>query len=118
MKECRNCQAPLDDVYCGSCGQRDLDLERPIWNLVADVLKETFEVDGRAWVTIETLFRYPGKLTSEFLAGRRRTYTSLCLCLCLVLPRQSVSVSVSPFTATLDSHCICNFFLITRKKQT
>ncbi len=76
MKECRNCQAPLVDDYCGSCGQRDLDLERPIWQLVADVLKETFEVDGRAWVTIKTLFRHPGKLTSEFLAGRRRMYTS------------------------------------------
>ena len=76
MNDCRNCQAPLDGEYCGNCGQRNVDLERPIWNLVADVIKETFEVDGRAWLTIKTLFRHPGKLTSEFLAGRRRTYTS------------------------------------------
>ena len=41
-----------------------------------DVVKETFEVDGRAAVTIKTLFRHPGKLTCEFLAGRRRMYTS------------------------------------------
>ena len=76
MKDCRNCQALFDDDYCGNCGQRDLDLEQPIWQLVADVVKETFEVDGRTWLTIKTLFRYPGKLTSEFLAGRRRMYTS------------------------------------------
>ena len=76
MSQCRNCQATLGNAYCSSCGQRDVDLERPIWDLVGDVLKETFEFDGRTAVTIKTLFRHPGKLTAEFLAGRRRTYTS------------------------------------------
>lgn len=75
MSECRNCQTPLNGEYCGNCGQRNVDLERPIWTLVADVIKETFEVDGRAWLTMKTLFRHPGALTGEFLAGRRRTYT-------------------------------------------
>jgi len=76
MSQCKNCQAVLDGAYCASFGQHDVDLERPIWGLVGDVLKETFEVDGRAAVTIGTLFRHPGKLTAEFLAGRRRAYTS------------------------------------------
>jgi hypothetical protein len=76
MSQCRNCQAKLDKTYCSACGQRDIDLERPIWGLIGDVAKETFEIDGRTAVTIKTLFRHPGKLTSEFLAGRRRTYTS------------------------------------------
>jgi hypothetical protein len=76
MSQCKNCQAPLENAYCSRCGQRDVDLERPIWGLIADVLKESFELDGRAAVTIKTLFRHPGMLTSEFLAGRRRAYTS------------------------------------------
>jgi len=76
MSRCKNCQAVLEDVYCSRCGQRDLDLQRPIWGLIGDVLRETFEVDGRAAVTVTTLFRHPGKLTADFLAGRRRTYTS------------------------------------------
>lgn len=76
MTDCRNCQAALEGEYCGNCGQRDVDLERPVWSLLGDVVKETFEVDGRAWLTVKTLFRHPGKLTAEFLAGRRRTYTS------------------------------------------
>ncbi len=75
MTECQNCQTPLDGDYCGNCGQRNVDLERPIWDLVAGLIRETFEVDGRAWLTIKTLFRHPGVLTSEFLAGRRRKYT-------------------------------------------
>ena len=75
MVKCQNCENRLDGAYCGNCGQRNIDLERPIWTLVADVIKETFEIDSRAWLTIKTLFLHPGKLTSDFLAGRRRTYT-------------------------------------------
>ena len=76
MPHCKNCQALLENAYCSACGQRDVDLERPIFGLISDVLRETFELDGRAAVTLPTLFRHPGKLTSEFLAGRRRIYTS------------------------------------------
>jgi len=75
MLQCQNCQAEVDGAYCAACGQRDIDLERPIWSLVGDIVKETFELDGRAALTVKTLFRHPGKLTDEFLAGRRRRYT-------------------------------------------
>jgi len=75
MPHCKNCQTSLDSAYCPTCGQRDVDLERPISSLIGDVVKETFELDGRAALTIRTLFRHPGMLTSEFLDGRRRTYT-------------------------------------------
>lgn len=76
MTLCRNCHAPLDGAFCSNCGQRDVDLERPTSKLIGEVLKETFEVDGRSFRTIRTLLWQPGVLTSEFLAGRRRTYTS------------------------------------------
>ncbi|HNP36324.1 MAG TPA: DUF3667 domain-containing protein [Woeseiaceae bacterium] len=76
MPHCPNCQTRLDSAYCPTCGQRNIDLERPIWDLVRGVLKETFEFDGRAALTVKTLFRHPGMLTSEFLAGRRRKYSS------------------------------------------
>jgi len=76
MSECRNCQSRLDGAYCKKCGQRNIELERPIWSLVGDIVKETFELDGRTALTIKTLFLQPGALTDEFLAGRRRMYTS------------------------------------------
>jgi hypothetical protein len=75
MSHCQNCQRRLDGPYCATCGQRDIDLERPVWSLIRDIVKETFELDGRAAVTLKTLFRHPGMLTSEFLAGRRQTFT-------------------------------------------
>lgn len=75
MPVCSNCQSSLDGEYCSNCGQRNLDLEKPIWSLVGAVISETFEVDGRAASTVRTLFRHPGMLTSEFLAGRRVAYS-------------------------------------------
>ena len=75
MDLCKNCDATLDGQYCPACGQRDVDLERPFLELASEIIKETFDVDGRAWRTLKTLFAQPGRLTSEFLAGKRRTYT-------------------------------------------
>ncbi len=75
MAQCKNCQTTFEGVFCPSCGQKDIDLERPLGELVGQVLRETFDVDGRAWRTVRTMFRHPGTLTSEYLAGRRRSYT-------------------------------------------
>ncbi len=75
MAQCKNCQTPFEGVFCPSCGQKDVDLERPLGELVGQALRETFDVDGRAWRTVRTMFRHPGTLTSEYLAGRRRSYT-------------------------------------------
>jgi hypothetical protein len=75
MPQCKNCDTVFDGDYCPTCGQRNVDLERPIWSLIGDVVRETFEIDGRSALTVKTLFRHPGMLTEEFLAGRRRIYT-------------------------------------------
>ena len=75
MPVCRNCQSSLDGEFCSACGQRNVDLEKPIWSLVGSVISETFEVDGRAALTVKVLFRHPGMLTAEFLAGRRAAYS-------------------------------------------
>ena len=75
MKQCRNCLASFQGVYCPSCGQKDIDLERPVWELARELARETFDIDGRAWRTLKTMFLRPGRLTEEFLHGKRRTYT-------------------------------------------
>ena len=65
----------MASAYCPDCGQKDMDFARPLTDLMRELLKETFEVDGRAFRTVRTLFLQPGTLTTEFLAGRRRAYT-------------------------------------------
>lgn len=76
MTDCANCGAKLTGEYCSQCGQRDLNLERPINTLVGELARETFDIDGRVARTIWTLLRHPGELTHQFLAGRRQLYTS------------------------------------------
>jgi hypothetical protein len=77
MAHCRNCETPLepDYGYCPQCGQKNVDLERPISELLGEAVRETADIDGRALRTLWTLIRHPGVLTSEFLAGRRRLYS-------------------------------------------
>ena len=75
MGHCRNCDTQIDNLYCPACGQKDVDLDRPFPELLGEVARETFDLDGRAWRTARTLFLQPGKLTAEYLAGKRRTYT-------------------------------------------
>ena len=75
MTRCKNCETPFEGNYCPQCGQRNVDLERPLSELVSEVVHEAFDIDGRAIRTVWTLFRRPGVLTSEFLAGRRKLYS-------------------------------------------
>lgn len=75
MTRCKNCDTPLEASFCSQCGQKNIELERPLPELLSEVLREIFDVDGRAIRTLWTLFRRPGVLTSEFLAGRRRLYS-------------------------------------------
>jgi hypothetical protein len=65
----------MEDAFCPRCGQKDIDLERPILELLREVLEETFEVDGRAARTLRALLLRPGELTFEYLQGHRRRYT-------------------------------------------
>jgi hypothetical protein len=75
MTQCRNCETPFEGVFCPNCGQKDVNLERALGDLVGEVLRETLDVDGRAWRTVRTLFLSPGALTKEYLLGRRRSYS-------------------------------------------
>jgi hypothetical protein len=43
---------------------------------VADLLRETFEIDGRLMNSLKLLFFRPGDLSLEFSANRRARYTS------------------------------------------
>lgn len=74
-RHCRNCDSVLTGAFCAACGQKDLDLERPLTELLGEIIREAFDIDGRAWRTVRTLFRHPGLLTYEYLAGKRRLYT-------------------------------------------
>lgn len=71
---CANCGARRSGRYCADCGQSDEPLRLPAHRFVAQSFTEFFGLDGRVWRTLGTLLFKPGKLTAEFLAGRRQRY--------------------------------------------
>ena len=76
MSKCLNCGAELLGPFCAQCGQKNLQFEQPLLGLLGGVLRETFDVDGRAARTLAALFTRPGLLSERFLAGQRQRYTS------------------------------------------
>lgn len=68
---CANCDAPVSGRYCVSCGQDQVDPRQAISQWVAKILQDEFSLDGRLPRTVVTLFRHPGRLTADWLAGRR-----------------------------------------------
>ena len=72
--DCPNCGVALAGRYCADCGQRDQPLRLPVHRFVVQSFTEFFGVDGRVWATLGVLLFKPGKLTAEYLGGRRRRY--------------------------------------------
>lgn len=71
---CANCDTPAGDAYCPRCGQEQHGLHRSMRSLVAEALDSLAGWDGKIPATLWLLVRHPGRLTTEFLAGRRARY--------------------------------------------
>ena len=74
MKSCRNCSQPLaEGPYCPHCGQKDEGLPT-LRQLFGQVLDDVFALDSKVARTYATLVAKPGRITTEYLAGRRGRY--------------------------------------------
>lgn len=73
LRLCLNCGAALDAAYCARCGQADVDPAAPTLRVMRDAVSEAVDVDGRALRTMRAIAS-PGRLTLEFLRGRRMPY--------------------------------------------
>ncbi len=71
---CPNCSAPLSGPFCSSCGQRQLDLDRPFREIASEAMEAFVSFDTRIFRTLWPLIRRPGFLTVEFFEGRRARY--------------------------------------------
>jgi hypothetical protein len=68
---CQNCGAPLAGPFCAQCGQQDVDYHRGFHHLFHDLAENLFHFEGKFFVTVAWLLVKPGRITLEFLAGRR-----------------------------------------------
>jgi len=74
FESCPNCEAPLYTPYCGTCGQRATPRVMPLWQVGNEFLEDLFDLDLRILRTLPTFFFRPGRLTVEYVEGRRRRY--------------------------------------------
>jgi hypothetical protein len=71
---CKNCEAVLLGRFCAHCSQA-ADVHVPTtMELAHELLEGLTHSDSRLWRTLTTLWFNPGKLTQEFVAGRRVAY--------------------------------------------
>jgi hypothetical protein len=74
IPHCLNCGAGLVGQYCGQCGQRARSRLISMWELTRDAFGDLFELDSRLWRTLIPLLARPGRLTRDYLEGRRARY--------------------------------------------
>jgi hypothetical protein len=74
ITRCKNCAAVLLGRFCVNCSQA-ADVHVPTTKeLLHELLEGLTHSDSRLWRTLTTLWFRPGKLTEEFVAGRRVAY--------------------------------------------
>ena len=71
---CLNCGADLLGQYCARCGQRASSRLISLWELVRDAFGDLLDIDSRLWLTLRPLLLSPGRLTLDYLQGRRARY--------------------------------------------
>jgi nitrate reductase NapE component len=72
--QCENCGALLNGPYCSQCGQKAADRIVPIWHMINEALDSLFQLDLRVFRTLPTFLFLPGRLTKEYINGRRKRY--------------------------------------------
>ena len=74
-ENCLNCGEVLTGQHCSHCGQRARVRVLSLLGLMRDLVGDVFDWDSRIWRTLRPLLFSPGKLTIDYLRGKRASYT-------------------------------------------
>jgi len=74
-EDCLNCGTELKGPFCYYCGQPDKRFLRFFPVMIREVFQDLFELDSRFTRTLKPLLLHPGKLTRDYIDGRRFRYT-------------------------------------------
>lgn len=75
-KTCLNCGHIVEERFCPHCGQENTETKQPFHYLFTHFIEDFTHYDGQFWKTIKYLLFRPGKLTKEYLAGKRQAYVA------------------------------------------
>jgi len=72
--DCLNCGSHVESHYCSSCGQPNLELKESFWGFISHSIAHYFHFDNKFFQTLTPLLSKPGKVTLDYLAGKRARY--------------------------------------------
>src|SRR6187551_2987965 len=72
---CLNCGTPLVGSHCHACGQLGHQ-HKTLGAFFHDLLHGVLHFEGKLWRTLPLLAWRPGRLTREYIDGRRASYVS------------------------------------------
>lgn len=72
--DCLNCGTELSGKYCHNCGQENLQLKESFRHMMTHAIADYFHFDHQFFHTLKPLLFQPGKLTNEYMAGKRVQY--------------------------------------------
>ncbi|MCC8426991.1 DUF3667 domain-containing protein [Mucilaginibacter sp. UR6-11] len=72
--DCANCGTELQGKFCHACGQENLELRENFGHMMNHAISDYFHFDHQFFHTLRPLLFKPGKLTNEYMAGKRVQY--------------------------------------------
>ena len=73
-EQCLNCGTELKGPFCYFCGQPDRNFMRFFPVLLRDLMEDLLDLDSRFIRTMKPLLFKPGRLTRDYMEGRRFRY--------------------------------------------
>ena len=71
---CKNCEYTFEGNFCPVCGQSVKEFQQPVSHFLSDMMGSLFVLDFRIIRSLPTLLFKPGKISSEYIAGRRSQF--------------------------------------------
>jgi hypothetical protein len=75
-KTCQNCGAFIEKSYCPKCGQENSESRQSFHHLFTHFIFDFIHYDSSFWRTTKALFLSPGKLSAEYMKGKRKSYVN------------------------------------------
>lgn len=75
-KVCQNCGAFVENHYCPKCGQENSESRQSFYHVFTHFVFDFVHYDSSFWRTTKYLFLAPGKLSLEYMKGKRKSYVN------------------------------------------
>ncbi len=73
-QKCLNCGSHVEAKFCPQCGQENIETREPFLGFLIHSIGHYFHFDSKFQKSFVPLITQPGKLTTEYIAGKRASY--------------------------------------------